>query len=439
MEITCAKSCDKLGTFAEKLLGRDKNLSAALSGCELSIGPASDARFGVPASAQDCVFIGDASWIDGKNIDAATEALFQVDPSRVSVRPRYNPATKKWTMDFQRIAGDDIDPIAGQLFSPWNISYMSRIFKEPLAYSNVDKLVSYDSGSNPWAEIYTLFMERYAGWAVVGQTGSLQNTLTNDVNVIDGLMSAPVINISGTYSLTLEEQVRGNGAGSPFGQSPMTRKQSYLNYAINMLKAHMAFYGNDETNTAGFLDVNPIEVWPSGKSLKNIWSGSSVTKGSDAYKLLADLINEMLSRSMNKFDNLKIAMAPNALNLLRSMPYSDVYDPASAMKIFLKNYDVKGKDGGAVNIEFISEPFLAANTIFNPSPADLMIIDCPDVEAGPSNERQPTVIFGAPLQSFVFPAIPGQYNTQYKTLARLAGIIAPVPSAIRVVQGFGEQ
>lgn len=140
-----------------KVLERDVALRKALSGCDLSIGPASDDRFAVPAAAQDCVFIGDSAWIEGKNIDAATEALFQVDPSKVSIRPRYNAATNKWTLEFKPMAGDALDPIAGQLFSPWNISYIAKVFKEPLSYSNIDKVVTYEAGSNPWAEIFTLF------------------------------------------------------------------------------------------------------------------------------------------------------------------------------------------------------------------------------------------------------------------------------------------
>jgi hypothetical protein len=414
---------------------RDPGLRKALSGCELNIGLASDDRFAVPASAQDAVFVGDAAWIEGKNIDAATEALLQVDPSRVQIRPRYNPRTNKWIMDFSPLAGDTLDPIAGQLFSPWNISFMARVFKEPLSYSNVDKLVSYESGGNPWAEIFTLFMEQYSGWAMAGQTGSLQSNVTSDVNVKDGMMSAPVINISGTYSLTLEEQHRGTPG--PFGQSPMTRKQSYLNYAINMLKAYIAFYGNEETDTDGFMQVNPVEIW-SGNSLADIWAGASVTKGYDAYKLLAEIVNNMLTISDNKFDHLVIAMAPEALNILRSMPYSNNYDPTAAMKIFMENYGATTKGGGVPTVEFVAEPMLKANSIFNPNATDYMVISAPSVGAGPTDEKQPTVIFGAPLQKFVFPAIPGQYNTQYKTLARLAGILAPVPAAVRVVQGFGK-
>ena len=83
------------------------------------------------------------------------------------------------------------------------------------------------AGNNPFAEIFTLFLEQYAGWGVIGQTGSLQNNMTNDVNVLNGMMSAPIINMMGTYSLTLEEKKRGNWGA--IGSSPLSRKQAYLN------------------------------------------------------------------------------------------------------------------------------------------------------------------------------------------------------------------
>ena len=198
MNIIASNSCKRLEKVLTSVLERDPAIRRALSGCDLQIGPASDDRFAVPAAAQDCVFIGDSAWIEGKVIDAATEALFQVDPSKVQIRPRYNAATGKWKLEFKGMVGDALDPIAGQLFSPWNISYLARVFKEPLSYSNIDKMLVYEAGSNPWAEIFTLFMEQYSGWAMVGHTGSLQNNQTSDVNVKDGMLSAPVINISGT-------------------------------------------------------------------------------------------------------------------------------------------------------------------------------------------------------------------------------------------------
>lgn len=443
MNVQVSSKCKDLGNILDKMFEADNNLNKALSGASLKIGPASEAEYGVDSAAAEPLFIGagDSAWIGDKQIDAVTEALLKTNPEQVSVMPSHVPGTNKWNIAFKKtvgMLGDALDPIAGQLFSPWNISYLSKVFKEPLAYSNVDKLVRYESGGNPWAEIFTLFMEQYSGWGTVGQSGSLQNIMTNDVNVKDGMMSAPVINLTGTYSLTLEE--RTNRERGPIGTSPMARKQSYLNYVINMMKAIIAIYGNDETNTVGLLGVNPIQVW-TGTPLHTLFSDTTVTtKGNRAYTQLAAVINDFLTSSDNKFQKIKIAMSPQAYNDLTSMTYSDGFDPTSAMKIFMKNYDAgTGENGQEPTIEFISEPLLKAGSIFNPSDADYMIIDAPEVGAGPENEKQPTVIFGAPLQQWVYPAVPGTYNTQYKTLARLAGILAPVPSAIRVYQGFGVQ
>jgi hypothetical protein len=434
--INAAPNCSGLGDILDKVVNGSPVAAKALSGCSFDIGLASDSRYGVPATAQDAIFVGDSKWIDEDPvIDAATKMMFERHPDKVQVKPVYNKATNKWQMKFSQMAGDAVDFIAGQLFSPWNISYMSKVFKEPLAYSNVDKYVSYDSGSNPWAEIFTLFLEQYSGWAMAGQTGSLQNIMTSDVNVKDGMMSAPVINISGTYSLTLEEQTRPNDG--PLGMSPMTRKQSYLNYAMNMLKAKIAIYGNEETDTDGLMQVSPINVVPLAESIKYL--KDQTQPGYKIYRMLADLINERITISDGKFKRFCFVMSPEALAYLRSTPYSEIYDPTSAMKIFMKNYGAQDKDGQVPNVDFISEPLLKANSLFNPTSADYSMLLCPDVEAGPTEESQPNYIFGAPLQKFVFPAIPGQYNTQYKTLARLAGIIAPIPAAVKLFHGLGTQ
>ena len=47
--------------------------------------------------------------------------------------------------------------------------------------------------------------------------------------------------------------------------------------------------------------------------------------------------------------------------------------------------------------------------------------------------------YATALNKFVFPVIPGMYNHQYKTLRRVAGIMAPIPAATRVYAGFGVQ
>lgn len=441
MKLKVGSGFDRLAGIIDQFVGSDRGLSKALGDCEMSIGLAGDPGFGVPAHAADsAVFMGDEAHAGSKIITAAQEAMLKADPSKVQMRPKYNPDAGKWDMQFAMAGDAGFDPVAGQLFSPWNIAFLAKVWKEPLAYSRAHEMIRKEhAGNNPWAEIFTLFLEQYAGWGVIGQTGSLQNNMTNDVNVLNGLMSAPIINMMGTYSLTLEEKERSNWG--PLGSSPLSRKQSYLNYVMDMMESIMIYYGNEETKTMGLFDINPIENWATGKSMKDLaTSTTSTTRGSDAFRAIAEKINEFLTRADNKFGHLKIAISPEAYNYLTSMPYSDNFDATTAMETFSKSY-LAGKGPGHTTpiIEWVADPLLKANSIFNPNSFDYMVIQAPEIGGGPKNETQPTNFWATALDKFVFPVIPGMYNDQYKTLRRVAGIIAPIPAATKVYAGFGVQ
>ena len=441
MKLTVGNGFNRLAGVVDEFVNKDAGLAKALGDCELAIGLASEPGFGVPAhAAESAIFMGDEAFRGQKIITAAQEAMLKQDPSKVQMRPKYNADKQVWDMQFSMAGDEGFDPIAGQLFSPWNIAFLSKVWKEPLAYSKAHEMVRTEhAGNNPFAEIFTLFLEQYAGWGVIGQTGSLQNNMTNDVNVLNGMMSAPIINMMGTYSVTLEEKKRGNWG--PVGGSPLSRKQSYLNYVMDMMESIMIYYGNKETKTYGLMDINPTKVWDTGKSMKEIFNSStSTTRGSDAFRLIAGKINDFLTRADNKFSHIKIAVSPEAYNYLTSMPYSDVYDATTAMETFAKSYLAgKGPNGSTPTIEWVADPLLKANSIFNPNDFDYMIIQAPEIGGGPNNESQPTNFWATALKKFVFPVIPGMYNDQYKTLRRVAGIIAPIPAATEVWAGFGVQ
>lgn len=443
MELNFGKGFGKLKNTVENFIDRDAGLQKALNGTSIDVGMSSDPKFGIPSHAADtAIFAGDEAYKGNKICSAAAEAMLATNPDNVQVRPQWNEKTGRFDQRFL-IAGDaGFDPLAGQLFSPWNITYLSKVWKEPLAYSNADKLVkSEHAGANPFAELFTFFLEQYAGWGVIGQTGSLQNSLANDVNVVNGMASFPIINMMGTYTLTLEEKRRKNWG--PVGSSPLGRKQSYLNYVMDMMMNIMKLYGNEETGTAGLLDINPIKVH-SGKSIKEISrSNTSTTRGSDIYRMLADIISDFLTKADNKFSKLKIGLSPEAWNILNTTSYSDVYDATTAMRTFADNFLAgKGPDHGTPSIEFVPEPLFKASTPENPNPCnpnafDYFSITAPTIGGGPENEQQATNFFAEVLRKFVFPVIPGMYNDQYKTLSRVAGMIAPIPSAAVVYAGLG--
>ena len=110
------------------------------------------------------------------------------------------------------------------------------------------------------------------------------------------------------------------------------------------------------------------------------------------------------------------------------------------MKTFAKSYLAdKGPNGSTPTIEWAADPLLKANSLFNPNSSGYRVIQAPEIGDGPNNEAQPTNFWATALNKFVFPVIPGMYNDQYKTLRRVAGIIAPIPAATKVYAGFGVQ
>lgn len=439
MDVRMHSSCKPLKRVLNNFMAENPALVKATNGFELSVGPSSDSHFATPAHAQDAIFVGDAAHLSGYKASAELEALFKLDPTKVGMVPRYDSLLKKWAYEIIKTGAMDaaVNPLVGQSYSPWNVSWFQKVFKEPLLYSHAKKMVSIEQGSNPWAELMTLALEQYAGFAMALGTGTAQNNLVNDVQVRTGMMTAPVINLSASYSLTQEELERAKNNNNPFAGQAITRKQSYANYVLDMLMSYLIYYGNAESETKGLLDVNAITAW-GGTSLSDIAAGASTTKGSDAYKALFTAINTFLTGSDNKFSHIKVAMSPVAYNLLTSLPYSDNYSAVSPKKIFEDNYmGGMGQDGKYPTIEFIADPMLKATSIFNANAYDYLVITAPGVKAGPDEEEQGTVLFGAPLMNYVFPAIPGQYNTQYKTLRRVAGVFAPVAATVKVYSGFG--
>lgn len=446
MDFNFGKGFERVGGIVAGMVEKDAGLVKALNGTTIEMGMSNDPKFGVPSHAADsAIFMGDEAYAGQKIISAAAEAALKSNPDSVQIRPRYNAKTNKFDMQFCCHGDAGFDPLAGQVFSPWNITYLSKIWKEPLAYSNAKRLVkSEHAGANPFAEIFTFFLEQYAGWGVIGQTGDLQNTLANDVNVINGMASFPIINMMGTYSLTLEEKNRK--AWGPVGTSPLGRKQAYLNYVLDMMKDILRLYGNEETGTAGLMDISPIKIWDTGRSLKDIYnSATDTTRGSTMYRMLAAVINDFMTRADNKFDHLVIGLSPEAYNYLTSTPYSDNFDATTAMHTFAKTYLAgKGPNHTTPMIEFVPEPLFKASTNVNPNPLnpnsfDYMSITAPEIGGGPNDERQATNFFVEVLRKFVFPVIPGMYNDQYKTLSRIAGMVAPIPSACEIYAGFGTQ
>lgn len=432
----------KIGRVVEALLADNPKANAALADATLEIGPANDRAYGIPASAvSHPSYVGDSAMLG--NLVGNTpqmESLFKKNPSNVELHPLFNNVTQKYDTVVKKAAfvGDSGEYLAGQAISPWNASYFSKIFKQPLLYSHARDMVKRETGTNPWGEVMNLQMAAYSGWAQLGGAGTVAANLKKNINVQAGLMTAQVINIKVYFNYTVEEMERAKGNGSPFAGQLMAEKPKYAQYVLDMISDYLTYYGNDETNTIGLFDVNGETTWADDTLAEISADTSNTTQGSTMYKSLAKAVRNFMDAAYNKFDVVRVAMAPAAYNLLTSTPYSDNYEAKAPLAIFKENFEAgMTKDGGKVKIEFYSDPLLAANTVFSNDGLDRLVITAPEIGAGPSDEKQDLVLLGIPLENFAYPVYPNSYDQQHCVLRRFAGVFAPVAQAVKVYAGFG--
>lgn len=446
MRIETSSEFKKLGKLAGRMIASDGMANDMLRDATLQIGRASDPKFGVPASAvTNPIYVGDGRAVGVPvGLTPEMEALFKKSPISVNIKPQFNVRTGKYDMVYSKsgvktYTGDSGELIAAQAISPWNASYFPQMFKQPLLYSHARDLVKRLGGTNPWGEVQNLQLAAYSGWGLIDAAGSVAANLKQNVNVQGGIMSSAIINIKVFFNFTVEEMERAKGSnGSPFAGSLMAEKQKYAQYVIDMITDYLTYYGNEDTNTLGLLDVNGETSW-AGQTLEEIAADDSNTnKGYTMYQALAKAITDFMDASQNKFDVVRVAMSPKAYNLLTSVPYSNTYEPKSALKIFEENFNAGvTKSGSTPKVEFYSDPFLAANTEFNPSMSDKLVITAPEIGAGPDDAKQDMLLLGVPLENFTYPVYPNAYDQQHAVLRRFAGIFAPVAIAVKCYTGFG--
>lgn len=446
MIINCSPEFKKVGKIANRLVSANGKANHLLRDATLQIGRASDPKYGVPASAVNSpIYVGDHAVL-GSVIgnSAEIEALYKKNPLAVNMKPRFNIRTGKYDVvcsksGIQNFVGDSGELISMQTISPWNASYFPELFKQPLLYSHARDLVKRLGGTNPWGEVQNLQLAAYSGWGLIGESGTVAANMKQNVNVQSGIMSAPIINIKVFFNFTVEEMERAKGDnGSPFAGSLMAEKQRYAQYVIDMITDYLTYYGNEDTNTIGLLDVNGLASW-AGKTLNEILADTTDTnKGYTMYQALAKAITDFMGASKNKFDVVRVAMSPEAYNVLTSTPYSNNYEPKSPLKIFEENFEAGvTKNGSKPKVEFFADPFLSANNEFDNSGSDKLVITAPEIGAGTDDEKQDLLLLGIPLENFTYPVYPNSYDQQHAVLRRFAGVFAPVGQAVKCYSGFG--
>ena len=424
-----------------------KGITDALGDASIGIGLSRDSKFSVPDTGKyRPAYVGDSSFVGKVYADEQTKAVMASDSSSVETSYVYNMQTQKFDATIKAGRATDASPFTNaQAIAPWNASWFSQMFKQPLLYSNLKKFVNYDNGSDPWAEVMSLHTSQYSGFGAISEAGQASNNMNIDINNQAGIMTTPIINMFSTYALDIVEQQRASVSNTPFGGQMIADKQKYAKYVLDIMEDYIGWYGNAATGTVGLLSVNNITAWSGiGSSMSTIATGASTSKGSDMMTLIYKAINDFLVTNQNLFNTIRIAVSPTAYNILSSIQYSANYNPEPPISTIQRFYAAgKGAYDRPVDVQFVVEPMLSATTsniytnVFNSNSYDYMVITAPTIRLEQDNAEQKLIMYGTPVKDFVYPVIPGAYNTEYKQLKRVAGIFAPVGTAVKAYSGFG--
>jgi hypothetical protein len=455
---------DGLQGLAEKAVNTlyryQPEMAYGLGNAELRLGLASDSRYQPDASAiLSPLFVGDKRWVGKSNIPQAADSALRAGRKDVGFNWVWNGYTKKYDMKWAQArniqaqdgysADSDGPIIAGSLLSPNSINWIAEVFKQPLAWSDIMRLVKVQQGTNPWAEVQELPVAAFSGFATTNTSGSPDNTMSQDVEIQSGLIANSIINIDATYKLSIQEleRARSSSGEPPYAGQLIAEKQAYANWVIDILTSAIIVYGNAATGTPGLLNVNSITEWSSVGSNKTLSyinaDGANTAKGSTAYQQLATAVADFLTNLQNKVSKVHITVSPLAYNLLGKMPYSDVYNPNAALKIMVENFmSGRGESGITPDIDIVPDPMLSATSggvtnAFNSNAYDYLILTADQIGTGPDEEPQSLIWFGMPLTNFVYPVVPQQFSTQYRTLRRISGIYAPLTTAVKVYSNYG--
>jgi hypothetical protein len=437
--------------------------SSALSGAEIMVGPDTDGNYQIDGAAavNPPMFVGDSAYIgQERGMTSDIAALLKNDPLSVGYhyQPRYYGNSLKYDLEWSRskkgvgdsvFVGDSAGQfINGSLLSPNGMNWITEVIKQPLAWSDARSLVKIVTGNNPWANAQFLPVAAYSGFGTINTSGNLDNGQAQDIEIQSGLLAQTIINIEVTYKLSLQEleQSKAYGNEIPYSGQLIAEKEKYAQWVKNTLTDAIIYYGNAATNTTGLLNVNSVGTWTAAgyATLTSIDADSAnVNKGSTAYQQLAAAVTDFLTTLQNQVGAVKIRMSPLAYNKLGRMPYSNVYNPESALKILVENFmSGIGKTGAVPNIEIKADPMLAATTggvvnLFNSTAHDYLIITADSIPAGPDETPESLLWFGAPLMDFMYPVVPQMSSTQYRSVRRVSGVFAPLSTATKAYSAYG--
>lgn len=352
----------------------------------------------------------------------------------------FDSNTQQFVMQ-AHIAGVNDSMLSSQSTPYWNIGYLNKVFAQPFLFSKAKRLVSTEGFGNAWADVVSIFTSSFEGYGRVDNTAksTFEPNASSVVSSEMGQQMTDVINIAIDYETSIQENYLANN--NPFTGVVMAQREKYAALMLNRMDDALTYFGNADTNTQGLLDVGDVQVWGDAgeESLTTILNSPTETaKGSKIVEAMNKVIGGYLAENKYMATEIKINCSTHVMQALLDTTYSQNYNPASPLEVIKGRFDARNALGQAVKVAWSLEadPMLDANTPFNMSEEDLMVITTPSV-GSELGDQTGLVIKPELLDKFIVPALYSRTGMLYTMYKRVGGIFAPVEGTVKVVKGFG--
>ena len=340
----------------------------------------------------------------------------------------------------------------------WNITYLNKIFKQPMLAGNARRLVSEVGVGNVWADAVSIWTETFEGMARVANVAKTtgQHNINEASKVQTHQMISEFVNIVADFETSTSDSIYGGLNGNPLTNAAIGDNEKYTRLMLEQMHNAMIYFGDAASGFDGLAQLTNEVQWSSAPFEYIFNDDTNSTKGAD----MLEQLNNMSSGWMEELNFLPtrvvINCSPTMYKCLKFALTSKVYNQSSPLK-FIGEFDggqrfvastVK-EDTDRVQkfYEFYADPMLMAtdstNGIINPFNAqdtDLMYVTFPEFrsdleDSGLSDVvMAPVAISNLVLPYFYGNSRDGQGRTMIK---RIGSLLCPIEGAVKVIRGIG--
>ena len=397
-----------------------------------------------------------ATMSKGKTFDEAKAEVYEKIPL-VGYR---DPKTREMVAT-PFIKGVNDSDIVNMQVPFWNITYLNKIFKQPMLTGYAKHLVTEVGVPNIWADAVSIWTQSFEGMARIANVAKTtgQHNINEASKTRTHQIISEFVNMVADFETSPTDQMYGGLSGNPLTNAAIGENEKYTRLMLEQLHNGLLYFGDTGSGFEGLAQLTNEIQWDEAPFEYIYEDATNQTKGADMLEKLNYLIGGWLEELNFLPTKVRICCSPTMYKCLKWSLTSKVYNQSSPLKFIGEAFDtsgnkfmtttpVKNMDNIQRIYEFCSDPMLAATdedkgiiNPFNKDDTDLMYVTFPEFHSDLEGTGLVDVVM-APVafDNMVLPYFygnsrDGQGRTMIK---RIGSVLCPVEGAIKIIRGIGK-